>query len=163
MLIIIPAEEKHLPAILDIHNHNVRHSMALWTERESTLAERQTWLAERRASGFPVIVAEKPGMLLGYASYGTFRARSGYDLTVEHTIYVAHTARRQGVASALLTELIALARSDGRTNMIGGVEASNTASIALHEAFGFEQQGLLRGVGYKQGRILDLAFMVKAL
>ena len=47
--------------------------------------------------------------------------------------------------------------------MIGGIEASNAASLALHAGLGFVEAGRLREVGWKFGRWLDLVFVQKLL
>lgn len=121
------------------------------------------WLAAREAGGFPVIVAEADGRVAGYASFGPFRTGEGYRFTVEHSVYVAHWARRRGVARLLMERLIAEARLRGLRRMVGGVSADQTASLALHRAVGFEEQGRLGGVGVKFGRPLDLVLMVRPL
>jgi phosphinothricin acetyltransferase len=121
------------------------------------------WFAERRASGFPVIVAEEGGEVLGYAAYGPFRAGEGYAQTVEHSVYVARRARGRGIARLLMQRLIARARAAGLHRMVGGVSADQTASLALHRSLGFAEQGRLSEVGVKRGRRLDLVLMVLAL
>ena len=157
------ARESDLPSILDIYNHAVRETFSIWSESETTLEARRSWMAQRRAAGFPVLAAAADEGVLGYASYGVFRDFPGYAQTVEHSVYVASNAQRQGVGRALLSELMSRARAAGVETMVGGIDAANAASLALHEALGFELQGVLKGVGRKFGRRLDLAFMVKAL
>ena len=83
----------------------------------------------------------------------------GYKHTVEHSVYVHQNARRTGVASALMATLIERARAQGKHVMVGGIEAKNEASLALHSRFGFEKVGYLPEVGTKFGRWLDLIFM----
>lgn len=123
----------------------------------------RAWLDARRGKGLPVIVAEEEGAVVGYASYGPFRAGEGYTLTVEHSVYVAAAARGRGIASALMRALIAEARRAGLRRMVGGVSADQAASLALHRRLGFEEQGRLGGVGTKMGRSLDLVLMVLPL
>lgn len=121
------------------------------------------WFAARGSGGFPVIVADLVGAVVGYASFGPFRAGEGYRFSVEHSVYVAADARRHGIARALMVRLIAEARDRGLRRMIGGVSADQGPSLGLHRALGFEEQGRLRGVGVKSGRSLDLVLMVLAL
>ncbi|MBS4102166.1 GNAT family N-acetyltransferase, partial [Tsukamurella paurometabola] len=90
------AQPADLPAILAIHNDAVENSTAIWSEEKADLAEREAWLAERRAGGFPVLVAIVDGELGGYASYGPFRSKSGYKHTVENSVYVADGFYRRG-------------------------------------------------------------------
>ena len=152
-----------LAAIADILNTEIRSGTASWTETPKTADDMALWFATRRAAGHPVLVAEAGGEVLGYGSYGPFRAGEGYRLTVEHSVYVARSARRRGIARLLMARLIDRARTAGMVRMIGGVSADQPASLDLHRALGFEEQGRLRGVGRKRGKRLDLALMVLAL
>lgn len=101
--------------------------------------------------------------MLGFASYGDFRPFAGFAATVEHSVYVDPAAQGQGLGRALLAALIDRARAAGLHVMVAGIEAGNTASIALHAKAGFEEAGLLREVGRKFGRWLDLRFMTLRL
>jgi L-amino acid N-acyltransferase YncA len=157
------AAETDLPRILEITNQAIAHTTAVWSVTPATLEARLVWLRERTARGFPVLVAEHGGVVLGFASYGDFRPWEGYIHTVEHSVYVHPDARGRGVGRALLTALIAHASRSGRHVMVGGIEATNTASIALHKWAGFTEAGVLREVGRKFDRWLDLLFMQKVL
>ena len=163
---IVDATEAHLPDVMAIFNHAVRETFSIWSETETTLEQRKTWLAARTGAGFPVIVAvdpRRPNNVLGYGSFGVFRDFPGYVKTVEHSVYVAPTAQRRGIGRAVLIELVARAKAKGLAAMVGGIDSTNSASIALHEQLGFEVQGNLKGVGRKFGKSLDLVFMVRAL
>lgn len=163
---IIDATEAHLPGVMAIFNHAVRETFSIWSETETTLDQRKAWLAMRNSAGFPVVVAidpARPNDVLGYGSFGVFRDFPGYVKTVEHSVYVAPEAQRRGVGQAILAELVTRAKAKGLAAMVGGIDSTNAASIALHEQAGFEIQGNLKGVGRKFGKSLDLVFMVKAL
>lgn len=163
---IVDAGETHLAGITAIFNHAVRETFSIWSETETTIDLRRTWMDARRAAGFPVLVAidpMNPRDVLGYGSFGVFRDFPGYARTVEHSVYVAHGAQRRGIGAMILHELIAKAKARGMEAMIGGIDSNNVGSIALHEKAGFEVQGNLKGVGRKFGKKLDLVFMVKAL
>lgn len=162
-LSIRPAEEGDLPAILAIHNDAVLTTTAIWSVHPADLANRRAVLMDRREKGYPFLVANLGDTLAGYATFGDFRPHDGYARTVEHSVYVGRSHQRQGVARALLPALIEAARRIGKHAMIGGIDATNAGSIALHEAFGFTRVGLLPEVGYKFGRYLDLLFMQKIL
>ena len=161
---ILDADESRLPGITAIFNHAVRETFSIWSETETTLDLRRTWMQARKGAGFPVIVAvDGAGNVLGYGSFGVFRDFPGYAKTVEHSVYVAPAAQRKGVGRAILAELVARARKKGMEAMVGGIDSANSGSIKLHEQAGFEVQGNLKGVGRKFGKRLDLVFMVKAL
>ncbi|MBG6056274.1 phosphinothricin acetyltransferase [Salinibacterium sp. CAN_S4] len=156
---IRPADDSDLDAILEIHNHAIRETTAIWTEVEVGREDRELWLAARQAAGHPVIVAEVGGVLAGYAAYGPWREKSGYRLTVENSVYVAGGFQRRGVAMALMVELIRLAKERGIHVMIAAIDAENAGSIALHRRLGFGEPMVVAEVGLKFGRWLDLAFM----
>ena len=163
---IVDADERHLPGIAAIFNHAVRETFSIWSESETNVDLRRTWMAARRAAGFPVIVAvdpARPDDVLGYGSFGTFRDFPGYVKTVEHSVYIAPAAQRRGIGKSVLAELVKRAKAKGLEAMVGGIDSANAGSIALHEQAGFEVQGNLKGVGRKFGKQLDLVFMVKAL
>ncbi|HSI40279.1 MAG TPA: GNAT family N-acetyltransferase [Xanthobacteraceae bacterium] len=163
MPILRPARDADLPGILAIHNDAVRNTTAIWNETPSDLAGRAAWLDERRGRGFPVLVAEEDARVLGYSSFGDFRPHEGYRISVEHSVYVAASARARGLGRALVEALFAPARAMDKKVMIGGITADNAASIALHERLGFTVSGRMPGIGIKFGRRLDLVLMQKDL
>ena len=162
-VLVRDAQDDDLPAILAIHNDAVLNSTAIWSVHPADLANRAAVLAERRARGYAFLVASDRGEVLGYATFGDFRPHDGYHRTVEHSIYVVEAHRRRGVARALFPPLLDAARALGKHAMVGGVDATNAGSVALHERFGFRAVGLLPQVGFKFGRYLDLLFMQKML
>ena len=162
-VVIRPAGEADLAAILEITNDAIANGTALWMITPMTLRSRHDWWRERTADGFPVMVAERVGRVLGFGSYGRFRPQEGFLHTVEHSLYVDAGARGTGIGRALLAALLDDAVRTGKHVMIGGIEAQNAASIALHEQAGFTRSALLPQVGRKFGRWLDLLFMQKRL
>ncbi len=158
-LLIRDAVAGDAAAILPMYNHAALNTTAIWNDAASDLAGREAWLASRRVAGFPVLIAELDGAVAGFASFGDFRSWDGYRFTVEHSIYVDPARHRGGVGRALLEALIERAREATKHAMIAGIEASNTASIKLHESLGFREVGRLPQVGAKFGRWLDLVFL----
>lgn len=163
-MIIRDATEADLPVLLEIHNDAIRTLDAIWIEHEETLEQRRKWFKERKAAGFPIVLAvEDGGTVLGYGSYGSYRGREGYRGTIEHSVYLFPDARGKGVGKALLVWLIEKARVDGYHAMVAVIDASNTISIVMHEKFGFESTGVLRQLGQKRGKWLDQVQMVLLL
>jgi phosphinothricin acetyltransferase len=153
------AEEADLPAITAIYNDAVANTTAIWNDTLADLANRKAWREARLRLGYPVLVADEGGRVLGYASFGDFRAFDGYRFTVENSVYVDETARGRGIASALLVPLIGRARAIGKHAMIAGIAAENEVSIRLHRRLGFVETARMPEVGFKFGRWLDLVFM----
>lgn len=154
------AEARDIDGIVAIYNDAVLNTTAIWNEVEVDAANRAAWLADRQRQGYPVLVAvDERGAVLGYASFGDWRAFDGYRHTVEHSIYIQKDQRGGGLGTALMVELIGRARTLGKHVMIGAIEARNEASIKLHHKLGFEAVGHLPEVGAKFGAWLDLAFL----
>lgn len=114
--------------------------------------------------GMPFLVAEEKGEVLGYTYAGPWRPRSAYRYTVEDSIYVAPFVQGRGIGRALLSALIERCTALGYRRMIAVIgDSANQASIALHRDQGFRQEGVLRGVGLKFGRWVDVVMMHRVL
>ena len=149
-----------IEGIAAIYNHAVAHTTAIWNDQVVDVANRTAWHADRQRLGYPVLVAvDDDDAVLGYASFGDWRAFDGYRHTVEHSVYVRGDRRGHGIGRALLVALIERARGIGKHVMVAGIEAGNLPSIRLHESLGFERVGHLGQVGAKFGTWLDLAFL----
>ncbi len=149
----------HASAILDIFNEAILNSTALYDYKPRPPSSMTTWFKEKEAAEYPVIGAiNDDGTLLGFASYGVFRARPAYKYTIEHSLYVHKDHRKKGIASSLMAELINVARKQNYHVIVGGIDMANTASIALHDKFGFTHAGTIQQAGFKFGRWLDLGF-----
>jgi phosphinothricin acetyltransferase len=162
-VIVRPAVEADLAAILAIYNDAVVNTTAIWNDALADLDNRKQWFVARTSLGYPVLVAAEDDAVAGYASFGDFRAFDGYRFTVENSVYVAEGARRRGVASALLVALIDRAKELGKHVMVAGIAGENEISIALHRKHGFIEAARMPEVGFKFGRWLDLVFMQRRL
>jgi phosphinothricin acetyltransferase len=150
---------QHAAQILEVLNDAILTSTALFDYKARTAESMVAWFKAKEAGNFPVIGAEaSDGQLLGFASYGTFRAWPAYKYSVEHSVYVHKSHRGKGLGRLLMQELIRVARDQQLHLLVGGIEASNSSSIALHEALGFSHAGTLAQAGFKFGRWLDLSF-----
>lgn len=151
--------ERHGEAIREILNEAIENSTALYDYQPRSKESMVDWFEAKRAGDFPVIGIESPaGELLGFGSFGTFRAWPAFKYSVEHSIYVHHEHRGQGLGEKLLIAIIDAAKEQQKHVIIGGIDSTNAASIALHEKHGFNKVGILPQVGFKFGRWLDMAF-----
>jgi L-amino acid N-acyltransferase len=157
------ASSADLTGILAIYNEVIRNSTAVYSEVEFTAARGATWFATKAESGFPFLVARDPSGIVGFGTFGDFRAWPCYQYSVEHSVHVRADRRGAGIGRALVIELVGRAQAMGKHVMIAGIDADNKASIGLHESLGFAVTGHFREVGFKFGRWLDLVFMERII
>ncbi|MDQ4135361.1 MAG: N-acetyltransferase family protein [Pseudomonadota bacterium] len=163
-LVIRPSAAADIAAITGIYADAVLNGTASFeleppTERE--MARRRAALIE---GGFPYLVAEHDGAVLGYAYAGPYRTRPAYRFTVEDSVYVARSVQGRGVGRALLSALIDAAEARGFRLMVAVIgDRASTGSIRLHESLGFMPVGVLEPVGYKHGRWLASVLMQRVL
>ena len=156
---IIRCDNTYADQILSIFNEAIVNSTALYDYKLRTPEMMRAWFEAKHKGNFPVIGAvSEHRELLGFGSYGTFRAWPAYKYSVEHSIYVDSRFRGQGIGKRLLQEIIASARQQDYHVLVGGIDSQNGASVRLHRQFGFQHAGTLREVGFKFGRWLDLDF-----
>ncbi|MCE7063707.1 GNAT family N-acetyltransferase [Dyadobacter sp. CY326] len=158
-LIIRSAAPKDLPSLLEIINHAILHTTAIYDYEPRTMDQQKAWLEQMFNDGMPVIVAERQGEVIGYGSYNIFRPKIGYKFSVEHSIYLDEKSRGIGVGGKLLGSLIQRAKESGLHSMIAGIDAANRGSIEFHKKYGFVEKGYLKEVGFKFDQWLDLVFM----
>ena len=150
---------EHGGAILQIMNEAIVNSTALYDYQPREPSSMIGWFEAKQAKRFPVWGAlDDAGKLVGFASYGTFRAWPAYKYSVEHSVYVAPGQQGQGVGKQLIQRLIQSATEQQLHSLIGGIDASNAASVAFHQKLGFVHAGTIKEAGFKFGRWLDLAF-----
>lgn len=145
-----------------IYNREVEQSTVTLDLVPRSLAEQQRYIAER-SGGLGVLVAEEDDEVVGFGSLSFYRDRPGYRTSVEDSVYVDRSCVGRGVGSALLSELIILATNHGFHAMFARVVGPQKASVALHEAHGFDVVGVEREVGRKFGRWHDVALLQRLL
>lgn len=116
-----------------------------------------------RKHRLPHLVAERGGVVVGYAYAVLFRKRPAYRFTLKHSIYVHPDHLHAGIGRVLLPALIDACAAAGYRQMIGYIDAANAPSIGLHAACGFRQVGLLPSVAYKFGQWTDMVMVQRSL
>ena len=163
-LIIRPSRDADVAAIATIYGHHVLCGVASFEEVPPSVEE----MARRRADivgrGFPYLVAERGGGVVGYCYAGPYRARIGYRFSVEDSIYIDEREVGRGIGRALLAQVIDRVAAQGYRQMIAVIGGSETLpSIRLHAALGFTQIGTFPAIGFKFGRWIDSVYMQRAL
>ncbi len=162
--LIRDATAADIPAITEIYAVEVTDFVNTYEYEVPDEAEMLRRMQDITGRGFPYLVAEVDGHVAGYAYANSFRSRAAYHWVVENSVYVAASAQGRGVGAALMQALIDECTTRGYRQMVAVIgEPTNTASIKLHERFGFHHIGTLPGIAWKHGRWLDTVFMQRAL
>ncbi len=162
-LVLRPAERDDAAAVMAIYNHEVMHESSTFDLVPRTLADQQVWLAARSGALSAVVAVEPTDAVVGFGSLSLYKERAAYRTTVEDSVYVERHRSGAGIGTALLEHLVELARVSGFHAVMARIEASSTASRALHARCGFDLVGVEREVGRKFNRWLDVAVMQKLL
>jgi L-amino acid N-acyltransferase YncA len=158
-----PSTESDVPAMLAIYTHHVQRGLGEFDVEPlhgDDIKRRRKNMIKCR---LPHLVAEHDGIVIGYAYAVPFRKRPAYRDAVKHSIYVHAEHLHSGVGRTLLPPLIDACTTGGYRQMIAYIDVTNVPSQHLHEAFGFERAGFLKGVGFKYGRWTDSVLMQRAL
>ena len=159
-----PAAEQDLPAIQSIYAHHVLHGLASFEEVPPSAEEMLRRFADVTRQGFPYLVAEDAGEVLGYGYCSLYRTRPAYRYTLEDSIYVKNGLQGRGIGKAILQELIRICTSKNYRQIIAVIgDSANAGSIRLHASLGFLRVGVLRSTGYKFGRWVDSVYMQLAI
>lgn len=164
-VIVRPSRDEDVESMLAIYRRHIRRGVEETTENSGVpepddLRQRRKNLRNHR---LPHIVATFRGEVVGYAYVVLFRKRPAYRFTAKHSIYVHHEHLGRGVGRLLMQGLIDASAAAGFRQMIGYIDADNTASLAIHERFGFTRVGLLPGIAYRYGRWSDTVMVQRSL
>jgi len=163
-LIVRASSEADVARCTEIYGYHVRYGTASFETDPPDLAEMKRRRAAVLEAGLPHLVAERAGMVVGYAYAANWRSRPAYRFSVEDSIYVDQDAVGRGIGRALLPALIEQCAAIGKRQMVAVIgDSAQTASIRLHAACGFELVGTLRSIGFKFGRWLDSVLMQRPL
>ena len=159
---IRPARPEDVPHILAFWNPVIRDTVVTFNSEEKTEEGLRETIAAKEREGHGFLVAEDRGVL-GFASYGQFRAGSGYARAMEHTIILSPEARGKGVGRALMAAIEDHARARGHHMMVAAVSGGNPAGVAFHAALGYRETGRMPEAGWKFGQYWELVLMQKLL
>ena len=154
------ARREDLEAITQIYNEAIRTTTATFDTDPKTLDEQKAWF-ENHGPKYPILVAEQNGIVSGWASLSKWSDRCAYSDTAEISLYVKEEFRGKGVGKKLLEALTQEGGKRGLHTVIARIVADNHISIHLHEGVAFEHVGIMREVGRKFGKLLDVDLMQK--
>lgn len=140
-----------------IYAPHVEGSPVSFEERAPDAAEMAARI-ERYGASHAWLVAERGGEVVGYAYATAFNERPAYRWSASVSVYVAESARGQGLGCALYEALFDRLRERGFRMACAGITLPNEASVGLHEALGFERTGVNREIGWKEGAWRDVGW-----
>jgi len=159
---IRPARDSDLTSVAAIYDDEVSTGHSTFDTEPRPLRLWQERLASR-AAGDQLLVAEADGKVVGYANAAAYRPKPGYRQTREVSIYLAPAAQGQGLGRGLYDDLLGRLAEDGVHVAVAAVALPNDASLALHRACGFDEIGVMREVGRKFDRWIDVGWWQRRL
>ncbi len=152
------AQRQDIPALLKIYNHEVKNGVATLDINEKTMEQWTQWFNNHNIKNHPLIVFQEDNIIKGYASLSSYREKEAYASTVELSIYVHSSHRGLGIGTALMSEILNMAREDETVHTVVSVITSgNAASEKLHNKFGFAFCGKISEAGIKFGKFVDIS------
>lgn len=161
-MIVRDAGVNDINDINEIYNYEVLNGVATFDTIPKTYEEREEWLVGHNAK-YPCIVVEKNGKALAWGSLTQYSPRKAYAGTCEISIYVHQDYRGQGLGKVIIKELLDRAKNNGIHVILSRVAGENEGSKKLHVSFEFELVGILKEVGYKFDRYIDVNFYQKLI
>ena len=162
MSMIRPVQERDIGALTELYNYyieNTTFTLELEPLSEQAFGERVRAISAR----FPYLVYEEEGQVLGYAYLNDFNPRGGYRFTVDLSLYILPSARGRGLGRALYAEIEQMAKDRGFCNIISLITSENEASLAFHDALGFERVARIDDIAFKFDRWLGLCYCIKRI
>ncbi len=159
-MIIRLAMPDDLPAITEIYNEAILTTDATFDTETKTIESQKEWF-DGHDSRNPILVSESDNKVVGWASLSKWSDRCAYADTAELSVYVKDGFRGKGIGRKLIGEILGKGEEGGLHTVISRIVAGNHESIHLHEEFGFEHIGVMKEVGHKFGRLLDVHLMQK--
>lgn len=155
MLTIRSATLQDLGAITEIYNDAILKTVATFDTEPKTDGEQRSWF-EGHGTRYPILVAEEDNRIVGWASLSQWSDRCAYSDTAEASLYVREGYRGRGIGRKLMEAIIKAGGKSGLHTLIGRIADGNDASIHLTESAGFKHIGVMKEVGRKFDRLLDV-------
>jgi L-amino acid N-acyltransferase YncA len=156
------AQPKDLPLITEIYNKAITTTTATFDTTLKTIEEQKLWFKDHGPKN-PIMVAEQDGIVIAWGSLSKWSDRCAYTDTAEVSLYVTEPYQGKGIGTQLLKQLLEEGKQQGLHAVIARITEGNTHSISLHESLGFFPIGVMKAVGVKFGKRLDVHLLEKLL
>ena len=158
------SRDADIDAISAIYAHHVLHGTGTFETEPPSAADMAARRADVLAKNLPYLVAERDGVILGFAYCNWFKPRPAYRFSAEDSIYIADAARGQGVGAQLLAALEQAAEAVGVRKLIAVIgDSANVGSVGVHRKQGFSHVGVIKDCGWKFGEWRDIVLMEKVI
>ena len=147
-------------AITEIYNESILTTTATFDIETKTVVSQRKWF-KAHGERNPVLVAIIEGQVVGWVSLSEYSTRCAYADTVELSLYIKEEFRNQGIGKRLMAAVISEGQKIGLHTVISRIAGGNDISIRLHKKFGFKDVGVMKEVGNKFGKLLDVFIMQK--
>lgn len=152
--IVVSMQAEDWPAVREIYQEGIDTGQATF---ETATPDWEGWNAKHRPDCR--LVARAGERVVGWAALSPVSARRVYAGVAEVSIYIAASARGQGVGRTLLRRLIEAAEAAGVWTLQGSIFPENAASVALHRACGFRVVGTRERIAQMHGVWRDVLLM----
>ncbi len=159
---IRPARLDDLPSITEIYNNAIEKTVTTFDTEPKSRDEQKHWFFTHGKKN-PILIAEQGGILIGWGALSKYSNRSAYDDTAELSVYVKEQWQGKGIGKALIEAVLKKGKSAGLHAVIARITEGNEKSIHIHESMGFEHVGILKEVGFKFNKRLDVYILEKIL
>ena len=149
-----------LDAITEIYNEAILKTVATFDTQPKTIEEQKRWFNEHGPKN-PIIVVEQDEIVVGWAALSNYSTRCAYSDTVEISLYVKNKYQGKGFGMKLMDTIIREGEKAGLHAVIARITEGNKQSVHLHESVGFKHIGIMKEVGLKFGKRLDVYLMQK--
>jgi phosphinothricin acetyltransferase len=147
--------------IAGIYNQGIADRGATFETEPRTAADIEARIGA--ADSFPMLVAERGGVVVGWAGLSSYRPRPCYAGIAEFSIYLDRAARGHGIGRLLLIALVDAARARGFWKLVSRIFPFNTASRALCQSCGFREVGVYEKHGRLDGHGLDVVIVERLI
>lgn len=152
------ALKSDIPAITEIYNWAIVNTEATFDTEVKSVESQAKWFEDHDES-HPIVVVEVENKVVGWGSITKWSDRCAYDSTGEVSLYILPEAHGGGIGKAMMSELVKLGKEKNFRTLISRITTTSEASLHLHKKFGFEDVGVMKQVGVKFGKVLDVAIM----
>jgi phosphinothricin acetyltransferase len=152
-----PVRGADAAAICDIYNFYTENTVITFDETPAEVEAMEDRIREITA-GFPWLVWEAGGAILGYAYLHPWKERRAYRFSTEDSIYIRQDCLGRGIGKKLLARLLEEVKKIDAHTVVAAITLPNEKSIGLHEKFGFKKIAQFPEIGYKLGKWLDVGY-----